>query len=182
LPRPPRPPGQKVQSNRPAVCRDPAKSRLLLRTVMLIKNAHCTASNISDRRFANGFGISIFQPASTERIVAVTVLGFLRRGLSVPVTNLMGVRFLPTPRYLYLLASGQTDDVFDKEVPSTFCGGQHLGPGASVGVGVPTKSSRPQNEIPPAGTGTSWPGGKGNTQQQQARARTSRLFQGSGTR
>jgi hypothetical protein len=60
---------------------------------MLIKNAHCNACNISDRRFvlfANGFGISILQPASTEGMVAVTVLGFLRRGLSVPVTNLMG--------------------------------------------------------------------------------------------
>jgi hypothetical protein len=66
-------------------------------TVTLINNAHCNASNISDRRlvvfadfFANGFGFSILQPASTEGMVVVTVLVFLRRGLSVPVTNPMG--------------------------------------------------------------------------------------------
>ncbi len=56
-------------------------------TVMLVKNAHCNAGNISDIRFvyfANGFGDSILQPASTEGVVAVTVLVFSRGDFGYP--------------------------------------------------------------------------------------------------
>jgi hypothetical protein len=69
----------------------------LLRQSCWGKTAHCNAANISERRFVlfpNGFGISIVQPASSEGLVSVTVLGFSRGGGAFCTRD-----GCPTPRY-----------------------------------------------------------------------------------
>jgi hypothetical protein len=79
--------------------------------VMLVKNAHCNAGNIPDRRlvlFADGFGNPVF---------VATVLVFPRRGLSVPVTKHMGCAVFTDITYqsaLFLLGS-----VVQKHAPVT---------------------------------------------------------------